>query len=663
MRFKFTLFLFILNVIAFGLIIYLNSRATRTEVVNGGLSTLIGREIVEADRIELRGQSLDQPRILKKQGSTWSITEPMQWSANYFAVNRILNQLQFLEEETAFSVDEIERSGQSLSDYGLEDPLISLTVAHQDESMTLSVGTLTEIGNNVYLLSPDDEEIYVVNRKVIDSLLVDLADLRTRDIFEIPVFEVDALGLQIKTSTGGTNGDLKVRLARTKDGWLFEAPLTAVADPTLVSNTINTLSAAKVARFVEVSDPTQGLDSPSMRITLNGNKRRQTLLIGNIDPNSPEANPTYFARLEDNPTVFTVDAKPLDDLRRAQEALRERNFMSFDAETLNSVVLLEGEKQIRLQKLETGSWQVIESDESLDIQPYRADTKIIDRLIDDIRGMRASGFALDRPSAVDIERLGFTTPRRKVVLSFNGQPDLTLELAHPESENSKLYARNDRGDFIYEVERRSTLRKLPLNHLYYRARVLENLPGGAKVVGLKLENLVTGEIYFDRKLGSLDALWVNALDDLKVEEQEAIIELVNTVRSFEVRSYLKDGYEEPYQLDREKEIPWSYRLTAEKLLAGGETSLEDQRVYVFTERLSGSVQVGGSEFHESIFELLQPTLEALYVFTDTIELSPEAKGEPVIPPVRVDPLPEPTPVVLESSGEVEVDASEETNAK
>ena len=37
----------------------------------------------------------------------------MQWSANYFAINRILNQLQFLEEEASFPVDDIEKTGQS----------------------------------------------------------------------------------------------------------------------------------------------------------------------------------------------------------------------------------------------------------------------------------------------------------------------------------------------------------------------------------------------------------------------------------------------------------------------------------------------------------------------------------------------------------------------
>ena len=101
-----------------------------------------------------------------------SLIEPMQWSANYFAINRILNQLQFLEEEASFSVDEIEKTGQSLADYGLENPLLKIVIAKGDETVSISIGTLTEIGNNVYFLGPDAQEIFVVNRQVIDLSLI-----------------------------------------------------------------------------------------------------------------------------------------------------------------------------------------------------------------------------------------------------------------------------------------------------------------------------------------------------------------------------------------------------------------------------------------------------------------------------------------------------------
>jgi hypothetical protein len=646
MRLKFTFFLLALNVIAFGLIVYLGKRAQQIEPNMGGLSGQIGREVIEADRIELSGQGLDAPRILRRKGSTWSISEPMQWAANYFAVNRILNQLQFLEEEASFSVAEIEKTGQSLADYGLEEPLIELTIAEGEEAITLSIGTLTEIGNNVYLLGPNREDIFVVSRKVIDGLLIDLGDLRTREIFDIPVFEVEALSLQVKSPASAVNGDLKVRLARSSTGWNFEAPLAAQANPALVSNTINTLTAAKVGRFIEQEaiDPVlQGLESPFMRVTIQGNKRRQTLLIGNPDNLAPEGA-AYFAKLEDNPTVFTVGAKAFDELREAQEALRERNFMKFDQSALTAINISENERQIRLQRIETGNWQVIESSTDADIQPRRADPEIMDRLIKELSSLRATGFAQDAPSTADLERLGFNQPRRAVILTTNNEASDTLLLAHPTTENQKLFAKNNRNEFIYEVERRTTIELLPLNSLHYRNRTLETLPEAAVITAIKLENLASNETIFEHTLGNDGIQWGNALSELDKTQRTPILQLIENIRKFGVKSYLKDGYtEDGYQLDAEKSIPWLYRLSAEISLPGGETQRTDSRSYVFTKRHSGTIQVGGSALHNSIFEIPQSTLDALYELTDTMQIPPEMKGEPVSTPEAPAPVGEPQP--------------------
>jgi hypothetical protein len=645
MRLKFTILLLALNIVTFGLVLFLSQRAEHAGMQTGGLSDMIGREVIEADRIELSGKQLEAPRVLERDGASWHITQPMQWSANYFAINRILNQLQFLEEEASFSIDEIKQTGQSLADYGLDDPWLKLTIAQQDQSIQLSIGTRTEIGNNFYLLGPGGEHVFVVSRQVIDSLLIDLGDLRNREIFNIPVFEINALSLQTQAPEAIGNGDFKVRLARTNSGWMFEAPLSAEADPTRVANTISTLTAAKVVEFKEqeTSDPILlGLENPSMRVTLHGNKRRQTLIIGNKDP-AAAGNPTYFARLEGNPTVFTVAAEPFDELHKAQDALRERSFMSFDPNALTSIDLSAGELQIRLQKLETGIWQVIERNAGADIQPRHADPEVIDKLKHDLLTLRASGFAVDSPNPTDLDRLGFNQPRRSITLTQHGGEQTTLLLAHPESENEELYARNDRAEYIYQVDRRATLRMLPLNAAYYRNRTLETLPKAAQISALTLENLTTGEVVFAHTLDAKETSWQDALRDTPESERDAILILLTTIRHFSVKSYLLDRYENEYPVDSETTRPWVYRLSAELLLPGDATDRSDTRSYVFTDRMTGTIQVGGSELHDSIFELPQHTLDALYSLTETMRLPPEATGAAIPELAPIAPVAEPAP--------------------
>ena len=663
MRFRFTLLLLALNIAVFGAILFLRYRGDGG-AEKDGLAARIGRNIAEAERIELRGAKLDSPRVLRREGDTWKVVEPVRWSANYFAVNRILNQLQFLEEAAVFSVDEVQASGQSLADFGLEEPILRLTIADGTGATELLLGKTTDIGNNVYILGPSRERIYVIDRSQIDSLAVDLAELRSREIFEIPVFEVDALGLRLRSSGSSGDDDLKVRLARTRDGWSFEAPVAAEADPKLVDSTINALTSSTVRRFVEqgAGDTAAfGLENPAMRVTLYGNKRDQSLVLGNRDA-SGDGPPTYFARLQGNPTVFTVAAKPFDELREAQEALREREFMRFDPDGLTTIGISRGDRQLRLQKLETGSWQVLQSGTGNGIEPHRADPGVLETLITNLRELRATGFAVDAPAPADLERLGFDAPRRTVRLDFSDGDTIVLRLAHPPDENEKLYARRDDNAFIYEVDRRETLAQLPLNHLHYRSRVLEDLPEAAEVVSLELSRPGDAE-HIKRYAKPEDAGWEAVAAELSETDAAALEEILGTLREFRVREYRENNYNaDGFPLDPDDTLPWRLRLSAEILLPGGGEGRIVTQDYTFTERLSGTVRVGGSKRHDVTFEITRDLLDALEVWTTTeTEPGTQDAGDPAGTSAgngepedtareEVTPVPDPAPTTGANNG-------------
>lgn len=641
MRFKFTLFLLILNAVTFGLIYYLSNTDERDGSQLQGLSSAIGREVIEAERITISGPELKTPRVLVREGSDWALEEPMTWPANFFAVNRILNQLQFLEEQAAFSLEEIERTGQTLADYGLDEPSLLLEISTPSDRIELKVGSDTEIGQNVYILGPKGDHIYVVSSDVIGSLLIDLPDLQAREIFDIPVFEVDALSVQTRSDLDGSG--LKVHLRRTNKGWLFEAPLSAEADPTLVSNTINSLTAVKVQRFIPQSgDPLiQGLESPRMQVTLNGNKRYQTLLIGNPDPDAGKT-PTYYAKLENNSTVFTVDAQPFDQLREAQQSLRERSFMTFESGDLSAINLSGGDLEIRLHKLETGGWQSIQSSDGADVQPHRASREVMNNLIHDLANLRATGFEVDAPTPANLDDLGFNNPRRTITLSFKDDAqELVLELAHPEDENDKLYARTNRSEYIYQVDRRAALLMFPLNELHYRKRTLESLPKAATIAAVRLENILTGTTIFEKAPADEERTWEDYLQEGDEASQDALSVILEWIRTFRVSGYLAPNYADVYTMGDQKELPWVYRLSADIVLPGGSTDKKVTHSYVFTERLSGSSQPGGSELHNAIFATSPDLIEAIHVFASDFSLPPEVTGDEVPTPQPLPLLPTP----------------------
>jgi hypothetical protein len=285
---------------------------------------------------------------------------------------------------------------------------------------------------------------------------------------------------------------------------------------------------------------------------------------------------------------------------------------------------------------------VIESTAETDIQPRRADAEIIAKLIADLKNLRASSFAVDSPTPTDLDRLGFNTPRRSIKLSL-GDEQTTLRLAHPESEEEKLYARSDKAEYIYTVDRRSTLQTIPLDAAYYRKRTLETLPEAAKIKSIQLENLLTGQIIFSQTLKDQDLTWLEALSDTAEVEQEAVLTLLDAIRQFKVKTYLVDGYQDAYSLGSETTQPWLYRLSAEILLPGDETDRSDTRSYVFAKRFSGTVQVGASSLHNVIFEIPQITLDALYTLTDDMQPPPEASNQPIPEQAPITSVPEPVP--------------------
>jgi hypothetical protein len=643
MRFTSTIILLLLNLATFGLILLLQNDGGERANEGQGLSSLISRQVIEADQIEISGPSLSTPRKLKRNGSNWLQESPVQWPANYFAVNRILNQLQFLEEQVAFSVDEIISTGQSLADYGLEDPFLLLRISGNDSSIQLKIGSTTEIGANVYILGPRGKYVHVVSNEIIGSLLVSPDELRNRKVFDIPVFEVEALGVQHISQEEQNQANLKVHLRRTGDGWRFESPLAAEADPSLVSNTINTLTSLTVDRFVPIKgDPLRhGLNSPTMEVTLYGNKRQQTLFIGNRYKTSEKVS-AYYARIDQNPTIFTVDAKPFDELRIAQQSLRERKFMNFRSGELSAINILGEDTEIRLRKLETSGWQVINGDNGGEVMPYRASQVILQELIENLKSLTAIGFAYDSPTLADINRLGFNQPRRTLQLTFqNEEPDLVLEIAHPKDDEENLYARTNQSDYIYRIDRRTNLPAFPLNELHYRIRVLETLPEAAHIASLELVDEQSGETILKLNTSDKVTTWETLLAEEPKEMSDAIKTVLNWIRKVRVESLLSDHFDETYKDSGTNPSPWNYRLNAEIKLPGGDRPTTETHCYYFAERLSGSSQPGASKRHDTTFNCTIGLIEALDRLLPK-ELAPlETTGEPIPDPAPLKSIPKP----------------------
>ena len=208
MRSKVTVVLLFLNVVLFFYIFKFEEKWRAERATLEARRRVLPPEIASLESFSRTARTGESVK-LEKRDDTWWLAAPYEWPANPNAVSRIHNELQYLEHETSFAVADLAKGGQTLADYGLAEPALSLDFTAAGKPYRLLVGDDTRTGNRLYVLSPDTERIHVVSRSLAESVGLPLADLRNDSLFTIPVFEIRSLNIQT-----GPPSNLKIRLRR-----------------------------------------------------------------------------------------------------------------------------------------------------------------------------------------------------------------------------------------------------------------------------------------------------------------------------------------------------------------------------------------------------------------------------------------------------------------
>jgi hypothetical protein len=643
-RTKVTLVLLFLNVALFFFIFQFERRWRTEENWKEARRRVLGPEAADIRALEITSAS--HRLALEKRGDTWFITHPLEWPANPNAVNRIVNDLQFLEHETSFQVRDLEKNGQSLSDYGLDQP--KLTVAFSSGSSTLQtqsstpnhtttlqLGDTTKDNLRLYVLSPDGSRIHVVNQSLARSLALTFEELHADSLFTIPVFEARSLNLQTAPPAS-----LRIRLRRDGSRWTFEAPIIARASKNATELAINALNALRVRSFATTDAPTPPpSERPSLRISLEGNSRRETLLLGPALGNT--ALPTgaattpdveYYAQLEGRDAVFTVaiPAALKSVLDRAQETLRDSRILDFDPRAVTSVTLsAPNQPPLTLQRLETSTqpgaaaWQIVlRGDTAQGPQTLPADRDAVTRLLEQLSLLSAQRFESDAPRDADLEAWGFNRPEREIALNIPGAPPLTLQIGLPAQRGTAAFARSSTSPSVYAIDQ-EFLRELPVAARAWRERLLRELPAGARIAALKLTDLSDQSVVLETTLDPAGR------PTTAVSQSDALQTILTHLRSLRAAEFVADQFAERITVAGE-DRPWRYRLDATITLVGGAAEQTSTTTLFLSPRVGGSRQLAGSppgEFNV-IFAIEQPFLDALW----TLIQSPRDPGPPPPPP-------------------------------
>ncbi len=679
MRTKVTLVLLFLNVALFFFIFTFVHKWQTDQIWDASRRRILGPETAVIQTLEIAGGRLAEPVRIEKRVEGWMLAKPIEWPANPDAVTRILSALMLLEHESSFLVKDLPKSGLSLADYGLDKPKLTVTFTAGVpgapsvrgaapgplKTVTLRIGDATKVGNRLYVLSPDGERIHVVGRSLADSLSLTLDQFRADTIFNIPLFEVQSFNLQTAAPA-----NLRIRLRRAGPLWSFEAPIITRADRTKVELAINGLDGLHTKAFFDPAalPPDQtGLGNPALRLTLEGNGRRETLLLGSPVPSAgpaPAAQPgagetpaktatDYYAKMDDRAPVFTV-AFPdelFGHLRNAQEELRDRHLLSFDPRALTSITLAApNHPELTLQRLETGQqpldtdpWQMVTRAANQAPQILPADLPLVQRLIQQLYLLQALKFLRDAPQAIELENWGFNRPEREITLNFAARgtfaqsaftaattPSSVKLLIGVASEREGLaYAKLANEPFVYLVDP-EILRETPVAVTYYRDRLLWELPAGAQITGLTFTDATAKTVLFSRRLAGPET-WDQALANEPEARRAALLVLVEQLRSLRAKSFVMDSFPPSIEIAGEAR-PWKYSVEVTLSLVGGSGVQTETRTLFFTERAGGGTQLAGSPQFHVVFEASQKLIDALFTLTYGPRDPGAAPAEPAAAP-------------------------------
>lgn len=612
MRLKLTFLLLALNVALLGVLLYFEKvQSTQHLLDNASRFVLDPKFIQTLDHVHIHSIHASDPWELAKADDAWLVSSPVRWKANPYAIQQLLFQLGRLSWESRFSVADLAASSQDLGSYNLADPPIRITLHSGEASLVLSLGSPTEIGNRLYLLSPDGESIYVVARGLFDFLERDLDAFLDRRIFSLSGQETRAMQIQDRAAS-----NVRVRLERSQDRWRLVSPIEAPADSARVGAFLADWEFMEVGGFEKGNGLSAAMDGRSIRLTLEGMNRRETLILAAPDEGG---GGYYLGRREAYPAVFKVDAALVNELRSVQEEFREKRVLVNFQKEWTSMDIQFGAMDLRIQQLEGGSWQVLDTDGAGHLRTQPASEEAVRQVKEMLNQLEAQRFITDAPSEGDLLRYGLTDPQRRVILKSGQQDSVELRIGGVIQDGSEtlLYANTTLSDSVFLV-RPHVLASLSLDPFAYRERTIRRLPDSARISSLDLIHRASGLPIPLKQLADTEGP--------SLEES-----LRAFVKTTQVERFLNQPFSDPQLLNDGSELSWPYLLEARVRYSPESTGPDGALRLFISERLGGTTQYVGDPESQLVgtlsIELIESLDPYLARYPETPDEFPVEEGE------------------------------------
>lgn len=550
------LVLVLVNILLLGIIVQAErSRSQRLKGHTPGALRIHALKVSSLDLSEVQGP---KRWTLELGPSGWALAHPHRGDADPILVESLLKELQFLEAQEIFKLEDLQQSGKNLEDWGLQSGALHLELTQSNKKKRYRVS----FQEKTYVLDFQEEKIFIFPSKSLSLLNTSAENFFQKTLFSHSAFQVDAI--KIEKPSGE-----RVRLQKQAKRWEIEKPIAVAAD----SFRVQTVLAELTQLCVTPSRRAPPATSPRLTLSLFAKDKRETLFMYEPSEDEPDL---YWAQREGFDVSFKVPAVALEAFLHPIKHLRDRSVFEMHPESLTQIELCNATGCVRIAPDTEGTWRVEERGSH---HQLRVDTQLLEERIKDLELLRIEAFVEDEPTSAQLRNYGLHAPQLQLRVNHKDHSK-SMHIGSLDPQTQTLYAQEPGKPYVYTLPAR-LLKRFPVHAHAYRSRLFKRFPEGSRLVSLTLKDAQTNAI----------------LHESSQKAPSFCYHLLEPhILNFWVQDYLPLRTDETHlSLDADTRLPWLYRIEAKVQAPDSRQDTLQVFSFVVTKRVGAALQYAAAE--------------------------------------------------------------------
>jgi hypothetical protein len=301
------------------------------------------KKLVPFEQRDISGLTLETGAgkvvLARGENGTWKIVAPLKTDADSREVETLIRAL-LLGKVSRI----VQEEPTALGSFGLEKPVMVLSVAAGAQQETISIGDSGPISSTLYAARASDRKVLLTDLSPKDFLNKTLLTFRKKEVLRFEPSQAERLRLTYPTT--------EIVLYRVGDKkskkWAIRFPVEGPADQSEIRSLLFKLEDLKALGFIdpgpEYEAVTKRLRRPAMKITVHADGLDQNVKFFQLDASSGEA----YAITNPDAPIYRINPAMIKGLQKDLFALQDKRLLGLEQDDIATLSVKTREEQYTL---------------------------------------------------------------------------------------------------------------------------------------------------------------------------------------------------------------------------------------------------------------------------------------------------------------------------